>query len=435
MYKWSVFCIREVLPNGEVLLKSLLTGSVVMLPSVVLSAIDCWINDLSQDKPEGVNDLMGENALIVSREIDEWNEWCNRFLDTRNNKAHIFILHFLPTIQCQFRCEYCFEKGINRKTVPMSDIVTKSTFWLEKYLDRHPEVDMLRLVFFGGEPLLREDIVCDALEHFHLLADRCKIEFHSELITNGELLNEKLAQTFAVHCWHKVQITLDGPREVHDRRRHGTHNRPTFDNVVRTIRMLLSTDYIQKVGVRISLDSDNADFVPELIRYLASLGKTDRIDLSLGLTTPSLGVEVSRGSEEFIADKTLHVWLIAKSFGFKIPEDFTAGPWCVAVAKHSAVMQPNGFLQKCFCTVGRPEYNFGHVSNGYDNYTQDPRFEQFRRTNQCIEEKCAYLPVCGGGCIHDAIVANNGPAGFSKRFCQRKFVEKMNRGLLLLNYT
>ena len=77
MYKWSVFCIREVLPNGEVLLKSLLTGSVVMLPSVVLSAIDCWINDLSQDKPEGVNDLMGENALIVSREIDEWNEWCN----------------------------------------------------------------------------------------------------------------------------------------------------------------------------------------------------------------------------------------------------------------------------------------------------------------------------------------------------------------------
>ncbi len=124
---------------------------------------------------------------------------------------------------------------------------------------------------------------------------------------------------------------------------------------------------------------------------------------------------------------------MAQEEGFQIPEEFINGQWCVAIAKHSAVLQPNGQLQKCFCTVGRKEYDFANIWTSDSSYLRDPRFEQFKRTNQCIEDKCEFIPMCGGGCIHDAIIQANGHDGFEQRFCQKTLLREYNIGLLKLN--
>ena len=96
---------------------------------------------------------------------------------------------------------------------------------------------------------------------------------------------------------------------------------------------------------------------------------------------------------------------------------------------------PNGALQKCFCTAGREEYDFATVKDTLQDYLKDARFEQWQRTDQCIKEKCSYLPMWGGGCIHDAVVENDGPAGFDKRFCQKPMLNEYNKGLVLLKYS
>lgn len=57
----------------------------------------------------------------------------------------------------------------------------------------------------------------------------------------------------------------------------------------------------------------------------------------------------------------------------------------------------------------------------------------WNRINKCIKEKCIYLPVCGGGCVYDAIVAH-GKFGFEDRFCQKTLLADINKGLLKLNY-
>lgn len=178
----------------------------------------------------------------------------------------------------------------------------------------------------------------------------------------------------------------------------------------------------------------NASRVSELIRHLSDFNAQSRINLSLGFVTPTLSKRDCLTDQHALAKKALEVWAIIKEHGFYVPKEFIAGPWCVAIAKHSAVLQPNGSLQKCFCTVGRKEYNFGTIYEASEEYLRDYRFEQFRRTDQCIEERCAYLPMCGGGCIHDAIVAYNGPDGFDKRFCQKTLLHEMNQGLLSLHY-
>ena len=436
IYRWSDFCLR-VQVRGGILLKNGLTGAVVFIDAKNEKEINHFIsNGDTGILSTRIDELAHpDTAILIPKNFDEYSDWRERLIYWRNNEAHIFILHFMPTIQCQLRCDYCVEKGANRGIGMKQEIINQSRRWVIDYLDSHHEIDSFRFVLFGGEPLLQRKVVEQALETFHKLASERNITFWTEIVTNGEFLNEETARLLSRHDWRRVQITLDGPEGVHDLRRHGENGRPTFQNIMRNIRMLLSTRYIPKVDIRISFDASNADRVPELIHHLAGLEVQDRINLSLGLITPTFASPSKTNTESIIAEKALMTWKVAKDCGFLIPEEFLTGPWCVAIAKHSAVLQPDGSLQKCFCTAGRKEYNFGSIFERSETpYLKDPRYEHFKRTDQCIKEKCQFLPLCGGGCIHNAMVEQGGSVGGKHRYCQKTLLDKMNHGLLALTY-
>jgi len=433
MYRWSDFCLR-IHTNGGLLLKNSLTGAVVVIDAETENKIN---RSLSNGDVSVQIDTLAhpDTALIVPIDLDEYSTWKGKLINRRENGAHIFILHFIPTIQCQFRCNYCVEKGVDRGASMKQDVIDQSKKRVTEYLDSHPEIDSFRFVLFGGEPLLQKKLVMGALDTFHKLALERNIKFWTEIVTNGELLDENTARMLSKYIWRRVQITLDGPEDVHNSRRHGENGRPTFENIIRNIRMLLSMELIQKIDIRISLDINNADRVPELIQYLAELGSQNRVNLSLGLITPTFANPSKVNPQSVIAEKALVAWKIAKGCGFAVPEEFLTGPWCVAIAKHSIVLQPDGSLQKCFCTVGRNEYNFGSIFDKSGAlYFKDPRFEHFKRTEQCATERCPFIPLCGGGCIYNAIVEYGGSIGSEQRFCQKTLLDKMNRGLLALTY-
>lgn len=432
-YKWSVFTVRYSLGNGEVLLKNFLTGSIVKLEKSAVKNLDSWLRGQRLPAPNSLEILSGENGLLVPEEKDEFCEYRDFFLRTRNEQANLFTLHFLPTMKCQLNCSYCFECGVRRQGAMSASVFDQSVRWLKRYLEINPEVSSLKCVMFGGEPLLVKGLVDNVLSRFKTLVENEGKEYWTEITTNGVLLDENAARMLKRYNLRRIQITLDGPRELHDSRRVSRDKYPTFDKIISNVRMLLDREYVPRVNLRLSLDEQTADSLPDLIRYLAGLGYGDKIHLSLGLVVPSLDTNTKTVVEKKIAEKAVDVWRTAKECGFTVPDEFLVGPWCVAIAKHSAVIQPNGSLQKCFCTVGRPAFDFGRVSDLPTSYAQDVRFEKFSRTDKCAEDKCPYLPICGSGCIHDSIV-KNGEKGFGKRFCQKDLIATLNRGLLLLKY-
>lgn len=434
MYKISDFCLKVFITDG-VILKSNRTGAIIKLNMCLYEELLFWLKNQENAEPPGwVDDLAGDNGILVSCSDDEYEEWRVKLLAKRNDKAHIFTLHFEPTIQCQLECSYCFENGADRGTGMTAEILARSAGWLDEYFEANPEVDSLKVVLFGGEPLLRKDIASQGLELYAEIAKRRHLNFWTEITTNGELLDEETAKNLSRFNWNRVQITLDGPEDVHDTRRHGKHQRPTFRNIMRNIEMLLCTGYVPAVDIRITLDQDNADSVPVLVTELARFGKQGRINLSLGLTTSTFFVQIKSFAEHQLADTALKVWRHAKDSGFRVPEEFIVGPLCVATAKHSATLQPDGMLQKCFCNSGRNDHGFASVQNVPTGYAQDVRFEGFtKRTDQCVDEKCPHLPICGGGCTHNSLV-QLGEIGFSKRYCQKTLLTVLNEGLIRLNH-
>ena len=435
MYGLSVFAIRATGQDGSAIFKSTKTGAVVKLTTAQESQLNHWLVHQNERRPDFVESMTGRSGIVVPHDSNEFEDYKHQLVDTRDNKARIFSLHFEPTIQCHFRCSYCFENGIDRGQ-PMSDeVFQQSVSWLGQYFGDHKEVQVLRTIFFGGEPLLRKDIVKKAVAAYSGLAKSRGLEYMTEIITNGELLTEEMASILSEHNWKRVQITLDGPREVHDARRHGVNGRPTFDNIWANILMLTRTNYVPGVDVRLSLDQGNAGHIPRLLEFMAEAGVQDRIRLSIGFIESSTYVQIQGVKENWQAKQALRVWEVARNLGFRIPDEYASGPLCVAQAKHSAVIQPDGHLQKCFCTSGQNEHAFGSVFDTTTGYTRDPRYENFKRVDQCISEECPYIPICGGGCTYHAVVENGGTTeSFSARHCKKELLHDLNDGLLRLSY-
>ena len=144
--------------------------------------------------------------------------------------------------RCNLRCRYCYylEKGglYDGQEQTMSDAL------LELFVRQYMEAQTMPQVLFiwhGGEPLLRSvSFYRRALELQRQYGGGRQID--NCLQTNGMLLNDEWCEFLAENRF-LVGISIDGPQPMHDRYRKSAGGLPTFDRVMRGIRLL------QKHGV------------------------------------------------------------------------------------------------------------------------------------------------------------------------------------------
>lgn len=117
------------------------------------------------------------------------------------------------TNACNLSCSHCFvfrADNPNRPQDKMDDATLLAQ--LEMLRDRHGIRSML---FMGGEPMIRRDLVLEAMQLFE----------KSSIVTNG---------TYGIPSvpGHLVTVSLDGPRELSD----SIRGEGVFDRVERAIR-------------------------------------------------------------------------------------------------------------------------------------------------------------------------------------------------------
>jgi len=139
---------------------------------------------------------------------------------------------------CNLNCEYCFylEKqalfGANEK-YRMSDEVLSA--YITNYITSQP-TPLVELVWQGGEPTLL------GVDFFKRVVELQKPFVHQKTITNslqtnGTLLTDEWCAFLKKHNF-MVGISLDGPKEIHDRYRRDRQGNGTFDRVMQGLRLL-----------------------------------------------------------------------------------------------------------------------------------------------------------------------------------------------------
>jgi uncharacterized protein len=144
---------------------------------------------------------------------------------------------------CNLNCEYCFyleKKALfgPREDYRMPDHVLAA--FIRGYIEAQP-TPAVEFVWQGGEPtLLGIDFFKRVIELQKPFTQRKTVT--NSLQTNGTLLTDRWCAFLKTHGF-LVGISLDGPKEVHDRYRRDCKGEGSFDKVMRGLRLL------QKHGV------------------------------------------------------------------------------------------------------------------------------------------------------------------------------------------
>lgn len=303
-----------------------------------------------------------------------------------------------PTLGCNFRCPYCFE-GEHNTAPRMTDEVENA---IVDFIKRHQFVKKIGVTWFGGEPLME-------FERMRTLTYKMLdlgIAYSASIITNGYLLNEERIKSLYDLKIQYVQITLDGMREIHDKRRCLKNGNPTFDHIMDNVKMLAKMTPKIHVGIRVNLDDSNTGDFINLYNYI------DGMNLKNVAIHPAFVKDYTGNCSNlcaldgdrqyaFIKDQYIRKGLTFSRF---YPSGYRTE--CSIRNMNTVTIGPLGELYKCWNDVGKPEKVYGSVFSGTSNEKvlmeylmgADP-FEDLK----C--RKCILLPVCSGGCPYDRLEA------------------------------
>ncbi len=145
----------------------------------------------------------------------------------------LFVEH-----QCNLRCTYCYNGNKFNAAMPW-DIAEKA---IRSALSRFPGA-VFDLSFFGGEPLIRIDLIrrCVQLASSMLSGFAPRPRLRVLMNTNGTLIDDDVVRLLAPASLYQSTafVSLDGPREVHDKHRVRVDGKGSYDDAVRGIRRLL----------------------------------------------------------------------------------------------------------------------------------------------------------------------------------------------------
>ena len=172
------------------------------------------------------------------------------FLKFKARRPTPLFASYNVTGRCNMRCAFCEWWKTDTPELPTKKAAAA--------IDAICSLDVPFFDLSGGEPLLRNDLTTLAKR---AASHGCLVSMN----TNGTLLNENRVSEVA-DVFDLVVVSLDGPKEVHDKIR-GVAG--TYDKAVEAIRLLKSHGV--RVGVNSVVTPWNIAILPKFIEELRSL--------------------------------------------------------------------------------------------------------------------------------------------------------------------
>lgn len=286
-----------------------------------------------------------------------------------------YALTVLTTTECNLGCAYCFQntepagqgrfdpQRIGRTLLSTATVDSIATFTRERM--RAAGLRRLYVLLFGGEPLLNPT-GCTEL----LLRCRDLGQVSAGMVSNATLLRPRLATRLCQLGLASVQVTLDGPRPVHDAVRTTRGGRPTFDRILAAVAAVQDATAL-RFTIRINVTPSALPGLAELICQLAERIDTRRSVLQLArLTGDGLPAHQVLDPSRQRAAQFVAIYAHARAHGFRLPLP-AAAPCAFCTerdGRHGAVINADGGLYSCWETAGRPGFELGTAGRGYRAY-------------------------------------------------------------------
>ncbi|GHS98418.1 radical SAM/SPASM domain Clo7bot peptide maturase [Synergistales bacterium] len=353
-----------------------------------------------------------KGSFIIEADRDEKKKIDEVVRMLRFREGHMGFT-IAPTLDCNFACDYCYQGEHAAGAMPES-VAKKIIDFIKR---RSEGLESLSVAWYGGEPLLRLDVIDALSQKLIALCGERKILYGASIVTNGYLLTNDAAQVLVNNKISSVQVTLDGDRDVHDRRRVLRSGGPTFDVIMKNLRDAAQNDKL-RIAIRVNIDRRNRDSIEALIDSLCAAGLGERANFTVYFAPVDIcSLECLKVADEVMPLEeyaALEADLLKMAFTRKlaIPSmPFRMFSLCGAVRPNSFVILPNGDVHKCWNTVSDSSQRLcgiDEIENVSESRLQNDwiRHNLFS-TSEC--EDCDTLVNCAGGCANVSMMGVANP--------------------------
>lgn len=366
--------------------------------------------------------------LTKEQEIEKRNAYAQKLLslDAKQMENPHFV--FIPSYNCNLGCAYCFVCGAKHTDTITAARDIKNCLFTQEVLEAAFQfIDRKRgrtssISFFGGEPfLLRNKPIVEKVTAYAVTRD-----MPLSAITNGTEVSHYLD---VLQHFTNLQITLDGPADIHNTSRPYKSGAPSFDRIIANLELLMRhTDVF--VQLRCNLDRRSMNRYEAMAEELASYiwFNKERISIYGSPIVDNEGVfphvftsgrEFIDSAKTYIKDKERLLQLMER-FAFPIASLSSPGQnakntqrgflrpsihFCSSEIA-TAILSPDGYLYACLELVANPQYSIGRF---YPDITETKQAETWHNRSiltirQC--RTCKYALVCSGGCASKSFHKN-----------------------------
>ncbi|WNG22483.1 radical SAM protein [Cystobacter fuscus] len=328
--------------------------------------------------------------------------------------AEVTAISLAVAQKCNLGCTYCYAQegdfGGRAKNMPL-EVALRS---VDLLLASKAPGSRANLAFLGGEPLANRDVLRAATRYAAEQARARGVQLTFSITTNGTLLTPEDGEFFEQYGF-AVTVSLDGPREAHNRLRPFKGGRGSYDTVMAAVRPLLSSQRRMQVSARVTVTPRNLQ-LREALDEMVALG-FHGVGFSPMLRSPT-------GKDEMQAEDLEAMLQQMVDCGREFEQRVLAGerypftnivnalreihkgthrPYPCGAGAGYVGISADGDVAACHRFVGDKEGQLGHADTGVDPTLQGRWLAERHVHVQQPCNRCWARYMCSGGCHHEVI--------------------------------
>lgn len=198
-------------------------------------------------------------------------------------KVTITDLILIVANDCNLRCRYCFaDHGLYKGSRQLMGLeLGKKTvdFFIREIKHHFPNIQGATIGFYGGEPLLNYKLITKLVPYAREMAENRKIKIRFHITTNGILLNEEIIEYLDNNNF-SMELSLDGPRDVHDGNRCFMDGTGTFTKIFENVLKIAELPLRKKTALR-AVVCGNGNTLLDQYEFLAKIAEMGFLELSI----------------------------------------------------------------------------------------------------------------------------------------------------------
>lgn len=385
-YKWSDFNVIRI-ESSETLVYNTFSKSLVLLSWDIRHR---QIEDLRSDEVQ----ILYSCNIIVNIDLDEQVKYweIHHLLRQIEYSTHaINRYNILTTTGCNARCFYCFEDGVDIKTMSSRTAEQVATYIYNNSLN----TEMVELRWFGGEPLVNYkaiDIICSNLQ-------KMGQPFYSTISSNGTLIGlPHIYNSLKKWNFKKVRLSFDGLKEEHNRRKNYPSIPDAYTVTLENIDKLIAIGI--ETSIRLTFDENNLNDIFKVAEMLIKRYKDNKLVKVYSrcifekLTTIAANNNLAQ-VKKLVEFKEFIDSLLFKNGLYDETKWQPIGyqpSFCAANNPNAVVIDPMGRLTSCETITPNTQF-WGDITNGVTDDNEKNRWIEITP----IKEKCKtchFLPSC-----------------------------------------